>query len=37
MTVILADEQFNEYYNVDDVKTGVIATVPWATTGELLS
>lgn len=33
MTVILADKQFTEYYNVDAVKTGVIATAPWATTG----
>ncbi|KAH9877093.1 hypothetical protein IAQ61_002456 [Plenodomus lingam] len=33
MTVILADEQFIEYYNVDATRTGTIATVPWATTG----
>lgn len=33
MTVILADEQFTDYYNVDANKQGVIATIPWATTG----
>ena len=33
MTVILADEQFIKYYSVDAQKTGVIATIPWATTG----
>ncbi|KAL9622908.1 MAG: hypothetical protein Q9160_002834 [Pyrenula sp. 1 TL-2023] len=32
MTVILADEQFTDYYNVDANKQGVIATIPWATT-----
>ncbi|TPX12712.1 uncharacterized protein E0L32_000889 [Thyridium curvatum] len=33
MTVILADKQFIQYYNVDSTKTGVIATIPWASTG----
>jgi hypothetical protein len=34
MTVILADKQFIEYYDVDANKSGVIATIPWATTGQ---
>ncbi|KAA8568339.1 hypothetical protein EYC84_007375 [Monilinia fructicola] len=33
MTVILADPQFTEYYAVNATKQGVIATIPWATTG----
>ena len=33
MTVILADKQFIQYYNVDANKSGVIATIPWASTG----
>jgi hypothetical protein len=33
MTVILADQQFIEYYNVDATRTGVIAVIPWATNG----
>ena len=33
MTVILADKDFIKYYSVDAQKTGVIATIPWATTG----
>lgn len=33
MTVILADKQFIEYYDVDANKSGVIATIPWASTG----
>ncbi|KAF7527515.1 hypothetical protein G7054_g10428 [Neopestalotiopsis clavispora] len=33
MTVILADKQFIEYYNVDASRTGTIAAAPWATTG----
>jgi hypothetical protein len=33
MTVILADKQFIDYYGVDANKRGVIATIPWATTG----
>ncbi|KAH6719890.1 MFS sugar transporter-like protein [Leptodontidium sp. MPI-SDFR-AT-0119] len=33
MTVILADKQFISYYNVDATKSGVIATIPWASTG----
>ncbi|KAI4593297.1 hypothetical protein KJ359_009828 [Pestalotiopsis sp. 9143b] len=33
MTVILADKQFIQYYNVDASRTGTIAAAPWATTG----
>ncbi|TVY48526.1 MFS glucose transporter, partial [Lachnellula occidentalis] len=33
MTVILADEQFKDYYNIDATRSGVIATIPWAATG----
>lgn len=33
MTVILADKQFIQYYGVDANKSGVIATIPWASTG----
>ena len=33
MTVILADEQFNEYYEMDANKQGIVAAAPWATTG----
>ncbi|KNG46640.1 MFS sugar transporter-like protein [Stemphylium lycopersici] len=33
MTVILADDQFTEYYHVDADRQGTIAAVPWATTG----
>lgn len=33
MTVILADEQFNEYYDMNANKQGIVATAPWATTG----
>ncbi|KAL1956771.1 hypothetical protein VTO42DRAFT_6825 [Malbranchea cinnamomea] len=33
MTVILADKQFNEYYNVDSTRSGTIAAIPWASTG----
>jgi hypothetical protein len=33
MTVILADSQFTKYYAVNATKQGVIATIPWATTG----
>ncbi|KAF7563941.1 hypothetical protein G7046_g196 [Stylonectria norvegica] len=33
MTVILADEQFVDYYNVDANRSGIIATIPWASTG----
>ena len=33
MTVILADKQFIQCYNVDANKSGVIATIPWASTG----
>jgi len=35
ITVILADKQFNDYYDVNATRRGVIATIPWATTGEL--
>jgi len=34
MTVILADKEFTAYYAVDTTRSGVIATIPWATTGE---
>lgn len=33
MTVILADKQFIQYYNVDPTRSGTIAAVPWASTG----
>ena len=33
MTVILADEQFIDYYGLTATKSGVVATIPWATTG----
>lgn len=33
MTVILADKQFIDYYNIDATRSGVVATIPWATTG----
>ncbi|PVH86924.1 MFS sugar transporter-like protein [Cadophora sp. DSE1049] len=33
MTVILADKQFIDYYDVDSTRSGVIATIPWASTG----
>lgn len=33
MTVILADTQFTEYYNIDSNRQGVVATIPWASTG----
>ena len=33
MTVILADKQFIQYYSVDTTRSGVIATIPWASTG----
>lgn len=33
MTVILADKQFISYYSVDATRSGVIATIPWASTG----
>lgn len=32
MTVILADDQFNEYYNMTATRTGVVAVIPWAST-----
>lgn len=34
MTVILADRQFIDYYDVDSTRSGVIATIPWASTGK---
>lgn len=34
MTVILADPQFTAYYDVDSTRRGVIATIPWASTGK---
>ncbi|KAI5367202.1 putative major facilitator, sugar transporter, major facilitator superfamily [Septoria linicola] len=33
MTVILADKQFTDYYHIDPGRQGLIATIPWATTG----
>lgn len=36
MTVILADPEFTKYYNVNANRSGVIATIPWATTGRSL-
>ncbi|KAL2221410.1 MFS transporter [Thermoascus aurantiacus ATCC 26904] len=33
MTVILADKRFTEYYNIDDDRRGLVATIPWAMTG----
>lgn len=33
MTVILADDQFNTYYNIDANRSGIVATIPWASTG----
>lgn len=33
MTVILADNQFVEYYSVDANRSGIIASIPWAATG----
>lgn len=33
MTVILANDQFNDYYNMTPGRQGVVATIPWATTG----
>jgi hypothetical protein len=33
MTVILADKQFIEYYDIDDNRSGLVATIPWAMTG----
>jgi len=37
MTVILADKRFTEYYNIDDDRRGLVATIPWAMTGECAS
>ncbi|KAK9454029.1 general substrate transporter [Dipodascopsis uninucleata] len=33
MSVILADEQFIKYYNIDSNRSGIVATIPWASTG----
>jgi hypothetical protein len=33
MTVILADTQFTDYYNLTSIKSGAVATGPWGTTG----
>jgi len=33
MSVILPDEQFIEYYHVDEDRTGLISTIPWLTQG----
>lgn len=32
MTVILADDQFNEYYNMNAKRQGLVAIIPWAAT-----
>ncbi|RAL60043.1 hypothetical protein DID88_000669 [Monilinia fructigena] len=37
MTVILADPQFTKYYAVNATRQGIIATIPWATTGRVCS
>jgi hypothetical protein len=37
MTVILADKQFIEYYSLDENKSGLVATIPWAMTGKIRS
>jgi hypothetical protein len=34
MTVILADDQFTEYYSINADRQGIVATIPWATTGK---
>ncbi len=34
MTVILADKQFIKYYDIDANRSGIVATIPWATTGK---
>ncbi|KAJ5186650.1 Major facilitator superfamily domain general substrate transporter [Penicillium cf. viridicatum] len=33
MIVNLADKQFIEYYGINDNKSGLVATIPWAMTG----
>lgn len=33
MTVILADDQFNGYYHMTPNRQGIVATIPWASTG----
>lgn len=33
MTVILADKQFNEYYRMTPNRQGIVAVIPWASTG----
>ena len=33
MTVILADKQFIEYYDIDADRQGLVASIPWAMTG----
>lgn len=37
MTVILADKQFIDYYDIDDNRSGLVATIPWAMTGMSLN
>ncbi|KAI6840468.1 hypothetical protein KC342_g2875 [Hortaea werneckii] len=32
MTVILADDQFNDYYNMNANRQGLVAIIPWAAT-----
>jgi len=36
MTVILADDQFIKYYGINAAKSGLVAVIPWAMTGESL-
>lgn len=33
MTVILANDQFTDYYNMTAARQGVVGTIPWATIG----
>lgn len=33
MTVILANDQFKDYYNIDANRTGLVAAIPWVATG----
>jgi hypothetical protein len=33
MSVILADDQFKEYYSVDSQRSGLIATITWPAIG----
>lgn len=33
MTVILANSEFTQYYNMTPNRQGIVSTAPWATTG----